>query len=341
MLTQLMDESHRNAQVLRTRNGQSSIEFVCGLAVLIPIMLIAIDLCVVYVGVSFNDRVCREATRAAANGPPNALSSGSPRSRAQAAIETANKNATFQVDPNCSVLETITSLPKPNLGGAVDGSITVETTITVHPPLLLRGFFEKRGLRFSTRATCPITYIAVSTQRRIQSAPAGDSWQVTIAADRMDGYLAHGGSLIPNIARLSVFCMNVENHGSATSYSAPVHYEDLFYTERCAIGCNRFHALEAKPNATGIIRVGKTSGAATSVDGYGAGNAVGRLFLDLLQKRCIVRQVVVPLSAFKEVIQGMCLSGFHEEKDQDPLVPVRAIIQVVSDPEGAKEPILY
>jgi hypothetical protein len=328
-----------SARALNRELGQSAVEFVVGLIVLVPIFLIVFDLSVIYAGVSFNDHVCREAARAAASGPPDAIMRGSPQLRAQATIAQADTNTAFQVTPECGVSENLVSMPKHNLGGPVEGSETVTTTVTVHPPFLIRCFVSKDGLQFSARKTSPITYVLSSKQERITPSTPDDSWQIAVSCKEMDHYLDFQGNSIKDVARLTVFYVNAGTSSSpkASPVGSLIHYEDLFFANQTAIGCNQFHELDVNPGTTGIIRVS----ASGSIDGYAVGNASGRLFLDLLRKRCVVRRVVVPESAFQDVINGFCRSGFHEEKDQLPGKPLIAALQVVSDPPGLVRSVLF
>lgn len=345
-----------NRSPARQSQGHSAIEFACGLVVLVVIILGVVDLCVIYSAVSFNDRVCREASRAAASGPPDFISSGAPRMRARSAIVRANKISSIQVDPDCSVSEKITAKPGQHLAGPVEGSASVETTVTVHPPMLIGAWFGKRGLQFHANESFPITYMATSAQENIQAAPIDDSWQVTIVPARLDQYLSYSGSLVRDVLRLSVFYTNAIEHNGAsfsgTSAAAtaagaisapdtPVHYEDLFYAAQHVVGANRFHTLDVKPNTTGVIRITAGSENASPVDGFGSGNAIGRMFLDLLQKRCIVRQIIVPQASFQDVIAGLCKSGFRQEKDRDPNQIPKVFLQVVSEPDGDKVSVVY
>lgn len=60
--------------------GQSTVEVVCGLVIFVPLILLVIDGITIYGGYSANIKLCSDAARAAASGPPNAISPGTPKS---------------------------------------------------------------------------------------------------------------------------------------------------------------------------------------------------------------------------------------------------------------------
>lgn len=147
------------------------VEFLCGLVVLVPIVLLAIDLVSIYSGYSLNNRMCADAARAAASGPPDALMSRSPRSRAEGVIHNVYDEATVKkynvlgrvvIHPDCVVTERLTSpIPSAALGGPIDGDVTVQTTVDVIPPFLIKQFMPG-GVTLSTQQTFPYTYIVPS-----------------------------------------------------------------------------------------------------------------------------------------------------------------------------------
>jgi len=321
----------------RSKYGVFSIEWLCGLIVLVPIMLILVDLCVIYVGISFNNQVCREAARTAASGPPDAICAKSPRSRAKTVIEKANKSSAFVIDPECAVTEKITGMPTNGTGGPVEGFTTVYSVVDVHPPFGVARFFGKDSLKFTASATFPITYVIATSKKEVPNITTDDGWLVNISLIRLDHYLDYSGSSMPNLSKICIFYSKL----TESKQSVAVHYEDLLYSGNHAVGCNQFHSLDLPPWTTGVVYISSQSAAAMTPDeGYAAGNAVGRLFLDLFEKDCVIKQVVVPLESYGAVIQGFCSSGFVEESNMPRGTVPKLILRVVSDPAGQIEAVI-
>lgn len=131
----------------RNTLGSGMIELSVGLAVCVPIVLICIDLGTIAFGAYLNDVVCREAARAAAAGPPAQKGAGTktvataetPYQRAVSVIKYhVPTNMPIKVLEQPQVNETVRDFPPPELGGAVDGDVTVETTVDIAPPFLVR-----------------------------------------------------------------------------------------------------------------------------------------------------------------------------------------------------------
>jgi hypothetical protein len=321
----------------RSKHGVFTLEWLFGLIVLIPIMLIVVDLCVIYAGISFNNQVCREAARNAASGPPDVVCAKSPRSRAKSVIERANKGSAFKIDPECDVSEKITAMPSNGTGGPVGGFTTVSSVVNVHPPFGVSKFFGKDSLRFTASETFPITYVMSTSEKQVQNITSDDGWLVNMSLMRLDHYLDYNGSSMPNFSKMCIF------YSKLTENKAPVsvHYEDLLYSGNHAVGCNEFHSLDLPGSTTGVVYLTTQSPAVMTPDeGYAAGNAVGRLFLDLFEKGCVIRQVVVPLDSYGAIIQGFCLSGFMEESNMPNGTIPKLILRVVSQPSGQIEEVI-
>jgi Flp pilus assembly protein TadG len=153
--------------------GQSTVEILCGFVIFVPLILLAIDLVTVYSGYSLNSRVCRDAARAASSGPPNALAAGSPKQRADGVIRDVynevtvkkyNVLGTVHLHPDCVVTDQLTApIPDSSLGGPIDGQVTVETTVDVIPPFLIKEFVGPKGISLTASQTFPYTYIVPST----------------------------------------------------------------------------------------------------------------------------------------------------------------------------------
>lgn len=150
------------------KSGQSLIEVTIGIAVLVPVTLILVDLSVVLWGVQANVLTCRSAARSAASGDPEAATE-----RAQVVIDRVDGRGPATMVSN-SVLAlpvevNVVSKPMPqrdpstekevNPGGPVNGSVTVTTEVEIRPFLLHSFFAKSKALTFMAKQTCPITYV--------------------------------------------------------------------------------------------------------------------------------------------------------------------------------------
>ncbi len=150
------------------RNGQALVELGAGLLVLIPVLLILLDGVYVFIGASLNEFVCRDAARSAASGAPSSLTAGV--NRTVATGKTPNQRAVtvikhvyysglpMKVRELVNVVETVRDVPPKSLGGAVDGEVTVATTIDIYPPFQV-SWINAGVIVLKSRHTVPITYI--------------------------------------------------------------------------------------------------------------------------------------------------------------------------------------
>ncbi len=147
----------------RKKEGASILEMVVGLMVVIPVMLLLIDLVLITLGVQINDHAAREADRLAASGDPNQAVS-----RAQAVIDRLNKSTGGYVSK--LTLKSLTFAPTDLLtteaalvpyGGVVQGSVTVNTEVTVTPIAI--SCVYSGPYTFQSSQTCPITYEVPNT----------------------------------------------------------------------------------------------------------------------------------------------------------------------------------
>lgn len=150
------------------KQGQSFIEFMTGIAVLVPLFMLFLDFASIIYAVQLNDRTCLSAARAAASGDPATATQ-----RAQVAIA---RNACHDTrapigDPHLlePVAVQLTKEPLVELasqsgkrathGGTVSGYITVTTAILARPMLAHKFFTRDQFLTFTSKHTSPITYI--------------------------------------------------------------------------------------------------------------------------------------------------------------------------------------
>lgn len=150
---------------LRGQTGQSFVEMAAGLLVVIPIILLIIDCATLYMGVSLNDTVCRDAARAASMGPPNGIKDGEPKHRAETVVQRANRTTgSIRLDPNVELNEKIVgSLPSEPYGGPVNGEVSVATTVHVFPPFLISLFTGPHGVDFRTEHHFAYTWSMANT----------------------------------------------------------------------------------------------------------------------------------------------------------------------------------
>lgn len=143
------------------RRAQSITELCVGLIALVPVILILIDVGTLYIGSTMNSDICRSAARAAANGPPDAVTSGQPKARALAVVNRERAKAAGNVSVNLPIRvweQVRQPLPQRPFGGAVDGEVMVETSVTVRPPFLV-GAIVPNGVPIKCRQTYPYTWV--------------------------------------------------------------------------------------------------------------------------------------------------------------------------------------
>ena len=131
-----------------SQKGQSFVELCAGVLALIPITLLCFDLSTLCLGANLNDTVCRDAARCASVGPPDAITSGEPLRRAKdVATRTNRLSGAVRLDLNSiAVSEVITNMPSAAFGGAVDGQVTVTTSVHVYPLFLLSRLAGQEGI---------------------------------------------------------------------------------------------------------------------------------------------------------------------------------------------------
>ena len=156
----------------KRRQGQSIIEMIVGVIVLIPICLVLFDLAVIVLGVQLNDATCRDAARAAASGDPSNATA-----RATAIVSRANARSHGQIVANFAMVGganvNIVSQPTPhqeqttglwvNPGGPITGTATVTTKCEVRPFVVYMVYTGQTPLIFQSRQTFPISYVVPST----------------------------------------------------------------------------------------------------------------------------------------------------------------------------------
>lgn len=152
----------------RIKRGQGLVEVVGVLICVVPAVLLVIDLGMVAIGAGLNDQACRDAARAAASGPPSDLSKGenrqvgsgtAPYDRAVAVVKKIySTRLPMKVREKIDAVETVRDIPT-DAGGAVDGEVSVKTTIDIFPPFLAGAVVGANGVSLNCTHTVPITYV--------------------------------------------------------------------------------------------------------------------------------------------------------------------------------------
>lgn len=149
--------------------GQGLVEVVTTLAVLMPALLVLLDCIFIGIGAAINDTVARDAARAAASGPPgvNMISNNrvvlvaeTPYQRAVAVSKRIyGTNLPMKVRDTLKVRESINDIPPASMGGAVEGEMSVETTIDIYPPFLVGAIVGPSGIALKSKHIVPVTYV--------------------------------------------------------------------------------------------------------------------------------------------------------------------------------------
>lgn len=125
--------------------------------VLIPVVLTIFDIGCIVSGVLVNDTVCRDVTRAVAEGDPSTA-----KPRAEQLVAQANKKQGSVVSNYVLVGDPVNSnmvIPAPDVGGLVKGTVTVRTRIDVRPPFLVGVVYQGQPLKFDSEQTFPYTFV--------------------------------------------------------------------------------------------------------------------------------------------------------------------------------------
>jgi Flp pilus assembly protein TadG len=143
---------------MHSKKGNVSIEFIIGLAVLIPVIFIGTDLAAVVVGAQFNDATCDEAARVAAAGPPSQASSraGIVISRAAVVNSSFGSSLTMIGSPTVNISGP-TAAQLAASGGPVIGTVSVTTQVLVKTAFLSLLLGQNYITLTSTRLE-PFTY---------------------------------------------------------------------------------------------------------------------------------------------------------------------------------------
>lgn len=161
-------------------------------------------------------------------------------------------------------------------------------------------------------------------------------WVVEISTQELHHYLQYAGSIFKPLIIARVVYFNPQ------SLSSKYRYEDIFYHNGEAIGCRRKGRLAFGNNFDVSIFVAEKSSFSAS-EKAAAANAIVRLLLDLLLKGNMVTAVVVPDSAFTEIVEGLKRQNFDVVGQA---IPGKAaygaiVIRLNSSPSGLKQTLCY
>ncbi len=154
---------------VRKKKGQGAAELVGAIVCLVPVILVVIDLGVVAIGAGINDAVCRDAARAAASGPPSELTLAenrvvtagkAPHERAMSVIKRLYAtNVPAKLRDTIEAEESVRDIPPAPTGGAVDGEVSIKTTIDIYPPFIVGAVVGNSGVSLSSKHSVAITYV--------------------------------------------------------------------------------------------------------------------------------------------------------------------------------------
>jgi hypothetical protein len=65
----------------------------------------------------------------------------------------------MKVRDTVKVFETLTDVPPDTIGGAITGSVSVETTVDIYPAFLIKGLVGSASIPLSSSHTVPYTYV--------------------------------------------------------------------------------------------------------------------------------------------------------------------------------------
>jgi hypothetical protein len=144
-----------------TAVGTSLIEVLLGLVLIVPILLAGIDLLTIFCCSIANFSLCKEAARAASQGPPDCVVKNGPQDRAARCIAQAKlPNSIVIIHPDVEVHENLQSQPTDIAvyGGQVRGTVSVKTIADVTPMFVVPLVLGKRVIQLTAEQTYPYSW---------------------------------------------------------------------------------------------------------------------------------------------------------------------------------------
>ena len=155
------------------------------------------------------------------------------------------------------------------------------------------------------------------------------AWVLQIKTKPMPNFLTRPGCKIKPVVKVAVAFSDAYNQADET-----LPYEDLFYGAGHPIGCVQHAALGVTNGTRGAIYLKTDSPQATPEELAVFGNTIKRLYLDLYLKDCQVRDVIIPLNNYSDVVSAFQKDGFQGLPSADSQEPLNTLILLhfVSDP---------
>jgi hypothetical protein len=147
------------------------VELIAAFFLFLIVLFTVLDLALLLQGVVINEALAKNAARSAAMGPPGKLEKGvkrlvlenqSPYKRAYAAVQVERNRLgqVFEIVDPFLVKETIEPpVPSELFGGPVNGTVSVESTIAVHPKFIFSLFFRDYPITVTARKSFPYTWV--------------------------------------------------------------------------------------------------------------------------------------------------------------------------------------
>lgn len=163
-------------------------------------------------------------------------------------------------------------------------------------------------------------------------------WTIDLETEAVKDRLQIPSSKLDRLTRIKVFY----HKGAKVDSTNRTHYEDLWYQDAQLIGCRRDHSFGLKPGEQLVIRVRHRENGSTS-EAHAAANAIVRMVVDAYANGNMTSAVVVPVSTFNEIVQGMGRLNFYPASAPKPDEPVFTImvLNLFSDPEGNEQVLHY
>ncbi len=157
----------------KNNSGSGLIEVAVGFMFFMVIVLTFLDLQLVLHGATLNDAIARDAARAASAGPPGKLieskdrvlaNNDAPFKRASSVVNSRRTtlSSPFEIADSIDVTETVEPpIPSELFGGPVMGTVTVRTTILIHPRFIL-GFLKIKTIPLTASKSFPYSWVIKS-----------------------------------------------------------------------------------------------------------------------------------------------------------------------------------
>jgi hypothetical protein len=135
-----------------------------------------------------------------------------------------------------------------------------------------------------------------------------------IQPEVMQHYLNYPGSRLRSLNRVRIYMRTFQRAANLQVSTSPTKiYQELWYEEGHSIGLRQKDKLHLPADKSGAIVVGKGNG--NSYEQQAVSNALVRLLLDLHLKRLVVNVVLLPLSNFDQIAQGLGNYNFYPTEE--------------------------